>query len=257
MLENKVLYAGGEQSFLEEDGSSFIFFVPKIFGKSLKYFEKNIKDSFQSIAEGDFEDDYFQAIKNGVYRQFSRSLEDLETRGDYLGFSFVYDIDPKEILPYSQNIQNLTKDDIQKAAATYYGDDYFTLKSRTGFPKKTKLKKPAFMPITARTEESSAYAKAFEQLPEKTPYPSFIAMDKDVQVFDDYIYYTKNPQNDVFTLRATIAKGILVNSLYLELAAALNSSGAGDYTLTELKNKFASLGASYDVNVGYNTFNIT
>lgn len=256
-LQNKALYAGGEQEFLEEDGVAFIFFVPNIFGKSLKYYEKEIQASFRSIANGAFEDSYFEAIKNGMYREFSRSLEDLEIRSEYLGLSFIYDLNPDELLSYSKNIQNLTREDIQKAADTYFGDDYFTLQSRTGFPKKTKLKKPSYKPITARTEETSVYAKGFEQLPEQELSPSFIKVDKDVQVIDEYMYYTKNPQNDVFTLRATIAKGLLEDRMYPELTEALNNSGTPTYTTVELKNNFARLGANFNVTANYNSFDIT
>ncbi|MFD0797503.1 M16 family metallopeptidase [Maribacter chungangensis] len=254
--ENKALYAGGEQEFLEEDGSAFIFFVPKIFGKSLKHYEEEIQASFRSIANGEFEDTYFEAIKNGMYREYSRSLEDLEIRSDYIGLSFIYDMNPDELLSYSKNIKELTKEDIQKAADTYFGEDYFTLQSRTGFPKKTKLKKPAYKPITARTEETSLYAKAFEQLPEQVLSPSFIDVDKDVKVIDEYLYYTKNPQNDIFTFRATIAKGILEDLLYPELALAMNNSGTSTYTANELKNKFARLGANFSFTANYNSFDV-
>jgi predicted Zn-dependent peptidase len=256
-LENKALYAGGEQEFLEEDGIAFIFFVPNIFGKSLKYYEREIQASFRNIANGEFEDSYFEAIKNGMYREFSRSLEDLEMRSEYLGLSFIYDLNPDELLSYSKNIQKLTKEDIQKAADTYFGDDYFTLQSRTGFPKKIKLKKASYKPITARTEETSVYAKAFGQLPEQLLSPSFIDVGKDVQVFDEYMYYTKNLKNDVFTLKATIAKGFLEDQLYPELTEALNNSGTSTYTAEELKNNFARLGANFSFTANYNSFDIT
>lgn len=106
-LDNKVLYAGAFQDFKEEDGSTFIFYVPKIFGKGLNHFEKEIKNSFESIADGDFEGDYFQSIKNGIYRNFNQSLEELDTRGEYLGLSFIYDTDYQNLLSYPEKVQNI------------------------------------------------------------------------------------------------------------------------------------------------------
>lgn len=256
-LDNKVLYAGAYQEFLEEDGSTFIFYVPNIFGKSLKHFEDTIKNGFQSIAEGDFEDLYFQSIKNGIYRNFSQSLEDLSNRGAYLGLSFIYDIDYKKTLSYPEKIKNITKEELQGVATKYYGEDYFTMQSRTGFPKKTKLKKPSYPPIAARTEETSAYAKKFTALPEQTIQPDFITLEEDVKVLEDYMYYTPNPLNKVFTLQLNIAGGLQKDRLYPELVSALNNTGTTKYTVNELKKQFANLGASYHFEIGYADFTIT
>lgn len=256
-LDNKVLYAGAFQEFLEEDGSTFIFYVPKIFGKSLNYFEKEIKNSFESIADGNFEDDYFQSIKNGIYRDFNQSLEDLDTRGEYLGLSYIFDSDYQKFLSYPEKVQNITKEDLQRVAAKYYGKNYFIMQSRTGFPKKTKLKKPQYKPISARTEKTSVYAKKFEQLPELELQPSFIELGADVKIVDDYMYYTNNPLNDVFTLELNIASGINKDPLFAILAEALNNTGTAEYSTNELKKKFSSLGATYSFNADYTSFNIS
>lgn len=256
-LDNKVLYAGAFQDFMEEDGSTFIFYVPKIFGKSLKYFEEDIKNRFKAIASGDFEDTYFQSIKNGMYRNFNQSIEGLGTRGRYLGLSFIYDTDYNNLLSFPEKVQNISKEELQRVAAKYYGEDYFTMQSRTGFPKKVKLKKPPYKPITARTDKTSVYAKKFNQLPEQVLKPSFIEIGSDVKRIDEYMYYTKNPLNDVFSLELTIAAGLNNDTLYPILAAALNNTGTSDYTVNELKKKFASLGATYNFSTNYNSFTIS
>lgn len=256
-LNNEALYAGSYQEFMEEDGSTFIFYVPKIFGKSLKKFEDNIRASFQGIAEGDFSDEYFESIKYGFYRDFSLSMEQLATRGQYLGLSFIYDLDYAEFLSFSDKIRNLSKEEVQKAAAKYFGKDYFTLQSRTGFPKKEKLDKPPYKPITERTEATSEYAKKFQKIPETSPVPNFIDLEEDLSITEEYIYYTKNPLNDIFTLRLTIAGGIAKDPQYGLLAAALNSTGTQSYSAAELKSKFAKLGATYNFNVDYNSFDIS
>lgn len=256
-LENEVLYAGGFQEFLEEDGSTFIFYVPKIFGKSLKTFEERIRENFQGIASGNFSDAYFESIKYGLYRNFSLSLEDLSSRGRYLGLSFIYDLDPEELLAYSEKIRAVSKEDLQRAAAKYYGEDYFIMQSRTGFPKKVKLQKPPYKPISERTEESSLYATAFKEISETPPNPNFIDLDKDLSITDGYLYYTRNPLNDIFSLRLSIAGGIGKNPDYSLLAEALNSAGTTTYSAPELKNKFASLGATYGFSADYNSFDIS
>jgi predicted Zn-dependent peptidase len=256
-LNNELLYAGGFQDFKEEDGSSFIFYVPKVFGKSLKKVEEEIKSSFQDIAEGNFTDEYFESIKFGVYRDFNLSLEDLEERGWYLGLSFIYDVDYEEFLSFPDKVRNVSKEDVQQAAAKYFGDDYFVMQSRTGFPKKDKLEKPSYKPISERTEEISSYAKDFQKLPENPLAPNFIDLEKDVRITDDYIFHTTNDINDIFTLRLTIARGITSDPHYALVGRALNSTGTTKFSSEELKDQFANLGATYDFSTYYSSFDIT
>lgn len=256
-LNNEVLYAGAYQEFMEEDGSTFIFYVPKIFGKSLKKFENDIRASFQGIAAGDFSDAYFESIKYGIYRNYSMSMEQLAERGRYLGLSFIYDLDYAEFLSYSDKIRNLSKEEVQKAAAKYYGEDYFTLQSRTGFPKKEKLDKPPYKPTMERTESSSVYANKFQQIPETSPTPNFIELKKDLSITDGYIFYTKNPINDIFTLHLAIAGGVVKDPQYALLAGALSNAGTADYSAAELKRKFADLGATLSFSADYNSFDVS
>ena len=251
------LYAGGYQEFLEEDGSTFIFYVPKVFGKSLGYFEDKIRDSFQDIADGNFSNEYFESIKYGIYRNYNLSMEQLASRGRFLGLSFIYDIDHADFLSFSDKVRNLTKEEVQSVAARYYGKDYFTLQSRTGFPKKAKLNKPPYKPISGRTEAASNYARKFNALPEKPPAPNFIDLENDFSVTDGYIYHTENPLNDIFTLRLSIAGGITKDSRFTLLAAALNSTGTTSYSASEIKNKFANIGASYSFSADYNSFDMS
>ncbi len=256
-LNNELLYAGGNQDFMEEDGSSFIFYVPKVLGGSLKKFEEKIQDGFQNIADGHFTDEYFESVKYGIYRNFSLSLEGLGARGRYLGLSFIYDIGYEEYLSFPDKVRKITKEEVQRAAAKYYGDDYFTLQSRTGFPKKAKLDKPAYKSISERTEETSAYAKQFQALPENPPVPNFIDLQKDFSITNNYIYYTKNEINDIFTLQLIIAGGVTNDPQFALVSEALNNTGTTDLSANELKMRFANLGASYYFSAGYNSFEIS
>ena len=88
-LNSEVLYAGGYNEFLKDDGSTFIFIVPKIFGKSLKKFEAQLKNNFKGIAEGQFTDEYLASVKNGLYKYSRRRLENLDDRAWNIGYSFI------------------------------------------------------------------------------------------------------------------------------------------------------------------------
>jgi predicted Zn-dependent peptidase len=256
-LNNEVLYAGGGQNFLEEDGSTFIFYVPKILGGSLKKFEKKIQASFQDIADGKFTDEYFESIKYNNYRNFNLSLEKIDARARYLGYSFIYDVNYEDYLAFPDKVREISKEDVQEAARKYYGNDYFTMQSRTGFPKKAKLEKPAYKSISERTEETSVYAKQFQEIPEDSIFPNFIELDRDVSISDGYIYHTKNQLNDIFTLKLIIAGGLEKDLQYRVLADALNNTGTATYSPSELKSAFSRLGASYSFSADYNSFDIS
>jgi zinc protease len=255
-LNNEVLFAGAYQEFLKDDGSTVIFFVPKVFGKGLKKFEDDIRGAFERIARGEYSDEYLQSIKNSEYKSFTRSLEQLSSRGRQIGMSFILGISWEEMLAYRESILRVDRAELCRAARQYYGENYFVMQSRTGFPKKKKLKKPPYKAIAARTDSTSGYAKRFDSIAESTLQPQFIDFSKDVAIINDYIYCTKNPVNDVFTLNLRIAGGTNKNNLYPELAGALNATGTKKYSPSELRQQFAELGASYYFNTGYTSFEI-
>lgn len=255
-LNNEVIYSGGYQEFLQDDGSTFIFFVPKLFGKSLKRFETDIRTQFEAIADGRFTDEYLASIKNSLYRNHKLSLEKLEDRADLMGNAFILDQSWEEMMAYPEQVAALTREAIQKATAQYYGDDYFVMYSRTGFPKKEKLKKPPYQPITARTEASSKYSRHFQEIPENDFTPKFIDFEKDVAISEGYLFHTFNPLNDVFTFRLSIARGHADDKVFKPLADALAASGTSKYSPRELKDEFARLGGSYSITCDYNSFDI-
>ena len=256
-LNNEVLYAGADYDFMEEDGANFIFFVPKIFGKSLKKHEEIIKGFYQQIAAGDFSDAFFESVKNNIYRNYNLSVENLGARGRALGLSFIYDTDYQEYMAFPDKVAALTKQEVQQAAQQYFGDNYFTLQSRTGFPKKVKLDKPNFKPISARTEAVSEYAEAFQKIQEEPIKPQFIDLNSDLSISEDYFFYTENKINDIFTLRLLIPGGEEKDPLYEQLAQAFNATGTEGLSASELKNKFAQLGATYYFGADRTTFTIT
>jgi predicted Zn-dependent peptidase len=120
-----------------------------------------------------------------------------------------------------------------------------------------KLKKPPYKPIQSRSEAVSEYASAFEKIPQQEMIPAFIDAERDVSIANDYFYYTKNPVNDIFTLRLSIAGGVNKDGMYPLLGAALKATGTDQYPPGQLKKEFAKLGCSYSFEVDYNSFDIT
>lgn len=257
-LNNEMIYAGSFKSVYNDAGAFVIFFVPKIVIQSIGNAEKKIEAALEKVRTGDFSDELLQAAKNEISRNFQESLEDLEERSVLIGGAFNAGLSWEEVLAYPETVQNITKADIQRVANAYLGDNRVKMISRTGFPKKDKLDKPPYKPVVTEQEKESAYAQSFEEIPARPFEPQFLDLEEDVERTTipggHELIVSKNPINNVFNLELRFKKGT-INEPKLEYVAAIGTlSGAGDYSMNELKNAFASIGSTYSVYAGLNHF---
>ena len=91
------------------------------------------------------------------------AIESTNNRLNYF-LELIYNYDTwDDIMNYPERITAIDKKEIVRVANKYFGDDYLVLKSRIGFPKKTKLEKPPYKGIKPKnTESKSNYALKFE-----------------------------------------------------------------------------------------------
>ncbi len=148
-----------------------------------------------------------------------------------------------------------------RVANKYFGDNYFAIHSKTGFPKKETIEKPGFKPVVTDQKEESDFAKNFTKTIANNVSPKFLDYDKDAALSiineSNKLYTTKNPINDVFTLKAVYAVGYdSIN--HLELAASLfDNFQIPGLSVDRLKVEFALLGVTYAADAEPNRFSIT
>ena len=260
MSDNKLIYSGAFQIIYNDAGGLAIFFVPKIFVQSLKKAEKLVQAQLDKVRNGEFSDELLQASKNDLIKEYNRQLENVTDRGIMIGQAFNWEKSWDEFLDYPSQIESVTKEEVIRVASQYFGDNRLKLISRTGFPKKDKLSKPDYKPIVTDQNDESDYYKSFQNISSLPFKPRFIDLDRDVDVKTisggHQLIAVKNPVHDLFQLTLKFKAGRLSNPRLIEATGLMMQCGAGEYSLTDFKEKLAALGLTYSVSTDQNYTNV-
>ncbi len=230
-------------------GANMIIFIPKLFGQSMKKVENMVLTEIDRIKKGDFTDDMLNAVKTNLKKDFYKQLENPNWRGYYIMDAFMTGEQWNEMLKYPGKVDKITKEDVIKITNKYYGDNYFALYSKTGFPKKHKLPKPKYKPVIPKNSEAkSDFAKKIENMPVNPEDLRFIEFGKDVE-FEDiadkvHYYYTENKINDIFSIKVKFGKGTYENPSLDQATSYLNNLGTEKNKFIEFKKELQKLGAS-------------
>lgn len=228
--------------------------------ESLKTVEKMLLKEVKNLQEGNFDEDLVQSIKGEMIRMFDLQMESISSKALSLAITYLSGRDLSELLNYNDYVLNVSIDEIKAFAKEYFGDNYYAIHLEEGKPSKAMvLEKPAIDPIVPLKDAYSVYAQEFRLMPIKYIKPNFADMSEvQVRQVNDLskLYYTHNPENEIFTL--TLKYGVGTDKMpQLELAASLmNNAGVlGLMTAQELKKAFSELGtiARYSVNDSYLT----
>jgi zinc protease len=262
--DNKLLFAGMMNNNYTEIGGSYIFFVPKIVGQSLKRAEKNLEIQMDILLKGEFDDELLAAVKIEMKKQHEKSLEDMRSRTYAISDAFVHGVDWNEFLKTPEKIDKVTKEDIVKIANKYFGDNYLAFYSKMGFPKKDKIKKPPFKPVQpVNSDKKSDYAKKVEEMPIVEMNPKFIDFGKDVVITDIEkgvkAFITPNPINQVFSIALVFGKGDFQDPMVDKAAAMFGQASPTGMKFEEFKRKLQLLGCNLSAYAGLNstTLNIS
>lgn len=220
--------------------------------ESNKSTEKKALKAIEKIANGDFEDWQINAIKNNMCRDFDLQMESNNFKGEVLLDAFVSEQDLGQVLNYKEEVMAITNDDIKRVAKEYLNNNYLALYIEKGkLDKSSKIKKPGYKPIEPPVGKQSLYATQFKNLPIGHVEEKFIDFsDVKIRQLNDRskMYYTQNPENNVFSL--TLRYGVGERELpKLGIAADLmNNAGImGSYEPQELKEELSKLNASCSV----------
>jgi predicted Zn-dependent peptidase len=247
--DNKLLFAGLQNDNFTETGGSYVFFVPKIVGQSLKSAEKLTIKQFDRLRNGDFDDELLAAVKIEMKKQHERRLEDMRNRTYLIADAFVYGANWDDFLAIPSKIDKVSKADIMKIANTYFADNYLDFYSKMGFPKKDKIKKPPFKPIQPKnSDQKSDYAKKIAQMPIVEMTPKFIDFGKDVvctQVNKGInVFTTPNPINNIFSISLVYGKGDFNDPMVDQAAMMFDNSNPAGMKYEDFKRKLQLLGCN-------------
>ena len=249
-LDNKLLAASVFPSIQKDHGAFGLFVVPKIVGQSLGEAEKLVLAQLDSLREGRFSDELFEAVITNLIRDHELALESVMGRGMYLLGTFIEDRSwEDEVINYGQRIRRLTKADIQRVARQYLTNNYLVVESRMGFPQKDKLKKPPFVPVTPPQNVKSEYARHFEQLPAGQPVARFVDGPREVSRIALMprctVLRAINPVNNLCGVEIKFGLGTTAEPLLGLTADYLDKVGSTDIEAKQFKQNLYRLGYSY------------
>ncbi len=222
---------------------------------SIEQTKAMVQAEIQKLTQPAVVESLLKVAKQNIIKAFWINLENLENRAltiamaDYLGRSW------PEMLAYSEDIDQVSTQDIARAIDKYFSGNYGLLISTKGKPDKDQLKKPPFDPIVTTQATSSAYAQAMlKRLAETASTPTFI----DFSVADTLTMgahealLIQNETNDLFSLELRIQKGWRSDPTLLETGELLKKIGTESQTADTLNLAFESLGCAFDVLVDPN-----
>lgn len=254
MLDNKIMSASLQPLSLKEHGVNIILYIPKILGQSHDEAGAIINACLDSIKNGQFSDDLFEAVKMSMLSSRSSYLENLDNISQLLLSLEMSGQTYDEYIQETERIRNITKEEVALFAKKLFSGNYIDYRSKMGFPKKDKIDKPDWKPIEAKnTDVKSDFAKAIEnqQVPETKA--QVIKFNEDVlinKVNNSFILYSvKNPYNEIFEMSLVFNYGTNDNP-NLELATSYHElQGSQDKSFNELSLALQKLGASINLNV--------
>jgi zinc protease len=240
-------------------GNISILYLPKIVGQSMGKAEQHVLGKIAQLKAGDFDERLLTIAKVEQKKSFNQYMENPSWKLFSLIEVFNNNQTWEEYLAEQANIDKITKADIVEVANKYFGDDYAILRSRTGFPKKDKIKKPDFEPIIPKnTEAESVYAQQFKAKDTIAITPLFMQLgevgkddiaDKDVlrANWSDKVayYHGNNPINTIFKISFQYGIGRNQEELIPYVCSHINEIGTAEKSHIEFNKEMQLLGASF------------
>lgn len=251
-LDGKLMEVIGFGDVRNDHGSMMVLFVPKIIGQSLKKAEKMVTDEIMKLHTAQIDKEFFDAVKLNLIKEHQQSLENSTNRAFLIGQMFTSGKTWEETLDYPKEIEAVTIEDIQRVSEKYLNDNYLSLHSKMGFPKKDKLEKPGFDPvIPENTEAKSKFATEFEKMPDAKTEPEFIQFDKDLSILDNNsgitYFHVANKTNDIFNLEIKFKTGKINDKRYEQLSEYLQLVGSKDLSLNDFNRNLQKYGCSFSI----------
>ena len=238
---------------MREQGRNLVQCVP-LYDENQRRFESN--------NNGEFEDWQVNAIKANLCRDFDLQMESNNTKAMLLMNAFIYEQDLGKVLNYKDEVLAVTTEDIKRVASQYLSDNYLALYIEEGKSDKgNKIKKPGYKPIEPPVGQESAYAKQFKRMSIGQVEEKFIDFnDVKEQKLNDRskLYYTQNPENNVFSLTLRYGAGEREFPQLGIAAELMNNAGVmGAYEPQQLKEELSRLNATCQVNANNDYLYIT
>lgn len=247
--KGKVLMSGVMEFSLEEQGSLAIFNIPKLIGQSFEKAEVLLFSQLDSLKQGKFSDELFNAVKNELVKYKKTTFENNEDLSEIVYDYFISHEDWNKVINYESDLEQLTKDDIIEYANQIFQDDFIVLYSKMGKTKMEKLKKPPFKPVPSKNTQKSDYYDFYNKIETAVLEVDYVNFEQDIKSTQINpkvkLNQTLNPINDVFDLTYTWDIGLVEKPSLVSLASYLNLVGTTEKEFDVFRKSLQELSVSY------------
>jgi predicted Zn-dependent peptidase len=249
--KNKVMMAFSFLDPMDEAGNQTFVIIPKVLVQSFGKVERLLSEQLGKLKEGRFTDERLVSVKNELYKDIQLDIENPKSRIYLISDAFRAGLSWEELNTRLAAIQEVNKADVQRVAKQYFGNDYLAFRSRTGFPKKQKLKKPPFEPLQIDQNQESVYGKKFESIIEAQPQERYIDFENDLETIslgeESRLYVVKNEINEIYTLAINFRKGRQSEPKLEPMEVFMQMAFPKGQTMVEFKEKIGVLGSTISI----------
>ncbi len=209
--DGSVLLAQAVPIPLNDHGVGLLAAVPRLLSQTFAGAERKLLGALRTLRRGEVDPAAVRAARGGGRGGYARKWESNEERALELVATFGRGQPWSATLDVLRRLQSVDNAEIARVAERYYGDDYLAFRSRVGFPKKTRLKKPPLKPIEPAVGARSAFSERLAEIPELDVPPTYVdiaAEIDEVLVAPGVLLRTnENPYNDLYTLELRFGVG--------------------------------------------------
>ncbi len=221
-------------------------------GQSLTEVRDLLLEQIELVKKGEFEDWLIDAVINDLKKSAVNQSQYNWSRSNDLVMAFTNDIAWRDYVSRTDDLRKFKKEDIVRFANENYKDNYIAVYKRNGKdPNQKKVYKPSITKVSLNKELKSPFHEKLLTNKVDKIQPVFVDYEKDIRTLSMNkgleVLYTRNAENDLFTLYYLSDVGTNNNPKMKEAVEYLQYLGTADMSAEEVKKEFYKIGIDFGV----------
>ncbi|HLZ15404.1 MAG TPA: insulinase family protein [Cyclobacteriaceae bacterium] len=221
-------------------------------GQTLDDVKKLLLDQVELLKKGQFDDWLIAATINDLKKISIQQSQYNGSRSNDEVMAFTNGIPWRDYISRTDDLHKFTRQDIIKFANAHYKDNYIAVYKRHGKdPHQQKVTKPTITKVSLNKESKSPFHEKLLANKVEKIQPVFLDYEKDIQKLKMSkgvdVLYTKNSENELFTLYYLSDAGTNNNPKMKQAVEYLEYLGTSDMTSEDVKKEFYKIGCGFGV----------
>ena len=237
---------------LADYGSLEVNAYPKE-GQTLEEVRALILQEIAKLRRGDFSDDMLAGVLANYRLGLMKANEDYESCAYRMLSSFCLGTEWASEVKQIEELEKLTKKDIQDLAAKYLADDacVTVYKRQSESSNQQRIEKPQLTPIEANRDTLSQFLRDIQQAQVAPIEPQFVDFGSAMSVTElqagQPLLYKENTLNGRFQLSYVYDMGVNQDSLLNVATTYLDYLGTSHRTAAEVKTAFYQMACNFNI----------